>query len=63
MGCEWWCRVFGERNRRLLDALVGGFRGRGKESECNCRELDALSGGFRGCGEESNAAMRFQLKR
>ena len=44
MGCDGWCCVSGECNCRLLDALSGGFRGRGKEShvrniigECNCK--------------------------
>ena len=52
----------GECNCRLLDAVAGEFRGRGKESnarriigECNCRLLDALAGEFRGRGQESNA--------
>ena len=54
-------RIIGECNCRLLDALSGALRGRGKESyvrniigECNCRLLDALSGGFRGRGKESH---------
>ena len=52
---------FGGCNCWLLDALAGGFRGRGKESnarhiigECNYRFLDALAGEFRGRGKESN---------
>ena len=58
-GC---CCVIGECNCRLLDALAGELRGRGKESnvrhiigECNDRFLDALAGEFTGRGKESNA--------
>ena len=56
MGWDWWWRVIWECNCRLLDALSGGFRGRGKESharniigECNCRLLDALEWWCEGC--------------
>ena len=61
LGSAGCCRVIGECNCRLLDALAGEFRGRGKESharhiigECNCRLLDALAGELRGRGKESN---------
>ena len=47
------CSYIGGSNCRALDALSGGFRGCGKESnarhivgECNCRLLDALAGEF-----------------
>ena len=57
--------IIGKRNCRLLDALSGAFRGRGKEShvrniigECNCRLLDALSGAFRGRGMQLQIARR-----
>ena len=51
--------IIRECNCRLLDALAGEFRGRGKESnvrhiigECNYRFLDALEGEFRGRGRK-----------
>ena len=59
LGSDWRCRVIGECKCRLLDALAGELRGRGKESnvrhiirECICRLLDALAGELRGCGKE-----------
>ena len=58
------CSYIGGSNCRALDALSGGFRGCGKESnarhiigECNCRVLDALAGEFRGCRKESTARL------
>ena len=49
--------IIGECNCRVLDALAGEFRGRGKDSnvrhiiaECNYRSPDALAGEFRGRG-------------
>ena len=57
LGSDWRCRVIRECNCRLLDALAGVLRDRGKESnarhnigEYNCRLLDALAGEFTGRG-------------
>ena len=48
MDCDWWCRLIGECNCRLLDdngglkVVMGCDWWRRVNRECNCRLLDAL---------------------